>query len=60
MVDGGFAEFRSNHCDFDLAAAGMHAARFVWVEDAERFPCERAGTRTEGADIDAVQVLNLR
>ena len=57
--DGGL-EYRSNHCDFDLAAAGVRAARYVQVEDAERFPCESAGTRTEGADIDAVQVLNIR
>lgn len=58
--DGGLADTRSNHCDFDLATAGVHAARFVWVEDAERFPCEYAGTRTEGADIDAVEILHLR
>jgi hypothetical protein len=57
--DGGTPD-RSNHCDFDLAAAGLRAARYVWVEDAEKFPCEQAGTRTEGADVDAVEVLNLR
>jgi hypothetical protein len=58
--DDGGLPYRSNHCDFDMAMAGMQAARYVWVEDAELFPCERAGTRTEGADIDAVQILNLR
>jgi len=26
----------------------------------ERYPCERAGTRSEGADIDAVQALHVR
>jgi hypothetical protein len=57
--DGGLPE-RSNHCDFDLAGSGLHTARFVRVLDREDFPCERAGTRTEGADIDAVQVLNAR
>jgi hypothetical protein len=51
---------RSNHCDFDLAGSGLRSARYVRVLDGEDFPCERAGTRTEGADIDAVQVLNVR
>jgi hypothetical protein len=58
--DGGLPQYRSNHCDFDLATAGVQTVRYVWVQDGELFPCERAGSRTEGADIDAVQVLNLR
>ena len=54
--DGGTGD-RSNHCDFDLAGSGLKTARYVRVSDGENFPCERAGTRSEGADIDAVQVL---
>jgi hypothetical protein len=57
--DGGLPD-RSNHCDFDLQQSGLHTARYVRVLDAEDFPCELAGTRTEGADIDAVQVLNVK
>ncbi len=56
--DGGIAAYRSNHCDFDLGASGLKAARYVWVGDGENYPCERAGTRSEGADIDAVEVLH--
>jgi hypothetical protein len=48
----------SNHCDFDLAATGLAGARYLKVEDGEVYPCLAAGTLTEGADIDAVQVLN--
>ena len=54
--EGGTGD-RANHCDFDLAGTGIKTARYVRVSDAESFPCERAGTRTEGADIDAIQVL---
>jgi hypothetical protein len=57
--DGGLP-YNSNHCDFDLAGSGLKAGRYVMVEDAENFPCDQAGTRTEGADIDAVEVLNIR
>jgi hypothetical protein len=57
--DGGLP-YNSNHCDFDLAGSGLKAGRYVWVEDAENFPCDQAGTRTEGADIDAVEALNIR
>ncbi len=57
--DGGTGD-RSNHCDFDLAGTGLKTARYVRVSDGERFPCERAGTRSEGADIDAVQALHVR
>jgi len=57
--DGGLP-YNSNHCDFDLAGSGLKAGRYVMVEDAENFPCDQAGTRTEGADIDAVEALNIR
>jgi len=48
----------SNHCDFDLRDVGLATARYVKVEDGEIYPCLAGGTRTEGADLDAVQVLN--
>ena len=48
----------SNHCDFDLRDAGLALARYVKVEDGEIYPCLAGGTRTEGADLDAVQTLN--
>jgi hypothetical protein len=57
--DGGTGD-RSNHCDFDLAGSGLKSARYVRVSDGERYPCARAGTRSEGADIDAVQALHVR
>jgi hypothetical protein len=46
------------YCDFDLAAGGVTQARYVRVEDGEIFPCP-GGTRSEGADLDAVQVLGV-
>lgn len=48
----------SNHCDFDLRDGGLATARYVKVEDGEIYPCLAGGTRSEGADLDAVQVLN--
>ena len=48
----------SNHCDFDLRDGGLATARYVKVEDGEIYPCLAGGTLTEGADLDAVQVLN--
>jgi hypothetical protein len=48
----------SNHCDFDLHDAGLAAARYFKIEDGEIYPCLKAGTITEGADIDAIQVLS--
>ena len=50
----------SNHCDFDLRAGGLAAARYLKVEDGEIFPCLAAGSVTEGADIDAVELLGGR
>ncbi len=50
----------SNHCDFDLHDAGLAEARYFKIEDGEIFPCLAGGTITEGADIDAIQVLNQK
>jgi hypothetical protein len=44
------------YCDFDFADGRVTEARYVRVEDGEIFPCP-GGTRTEGADLDAVGVL---
>jgi hypothetical protein len=46
------------YCEFDLASAQLTQARYVRVEDGELFPCP-GGTKTEGADLDAVQVLGV-
>ena len=46
------------YCEFDLASAAVQKARYVRVEDAEIFPCP-CGTRSEGADLDAVQALAI-
>ncbi len=46
------------YCDFDFATAGVAQARYVRVEDGEIFPCP-GGTRSEGADLDAVQALGI-
>lgn len=45
-------------CDFDLAEGGMGSARYLRVEDGELYPCLRGDTDSEGADIDAVELLN--
>jgi hypothetical protein len=50
----------SNHCDFDLAGTGLASARFLKIEDGEVYPCLAGDTRTEGTDIDAVQILNAQ
>ena len=50
----------SNHCDFDLKNGGLAEARYFKVEDGEIYPCLAGGTRTEGADIDAIEILNLK
>lgn len=49
----------SRVCSFDLGAAGLEEARYFRVEDGELFPCP-GGTDSEGADIDAVEILNAR
>jgi hypothetical protein len=48
----------SNHCDFDLADARLGSARYLKIEDGEIYPCLAGSTATEGADIDAVQLLS--
>ncbi len=50
----------SHYCDFDLAAAGLTEARYFKIEDGEQYPCEQATTPTEGADIDAIQILHQK
>ena len=47
----------SNHCDFDLHDGGLASARYLKIEDGEIYPCLARGTVTEGADIDAVEIL---
>lgn len=50
----------SGYCDFDLADAEVQEARYLRVEDGEIYECQIADTDSEGADIDAVQVLHLK
>jgi hypothetical protein len=52
--------FRSGYCEFNLGEAEMQDARYFKIEDGEHFPCEQAGTDTEGADIDAIEILNRK
>jgi hypothetical protein len=47
------------YCDFDLAHSGVEEARYFKVEDGELFPCP-GGTNSEGADLDALQILNVK
>jgi hypothetical protein len=47
----------SRYCDFDLANADLKEARYFKIEDGEQFPCP-GDTVTEGADIDAIQILH--
>jgi len=49
----------SRVCTFDLGKAGLEEARYFRVEDGELFPCP-GGTDSEGADIDAVEILNTK
>jgi hypothetical protein len=46
------------YCDFDLSEGGLSSARYLRVEDGELYPCLRGDTDSEGADIDAVELLN--
>jgi hypothetical protein len=48
----------SNHCDFDLVDTGLSSARYLKIEDGELYPCLAGGTATEGADIDAIEILD--
>jgi hypothetical protein len=47
-----------SYCDFDLADAGLSETRFFKIKDGEGTPCRRAGTDSEGADIDALELLH--
>lgn len=46
------------YCDFDIASGGVTQARYVRVEDGELYPCP-GDTESEGADLDAVQALDV-
>jgi hypothetical protein len=50
----------SNHCDFDLGRGPLAEARYFRIEDGEIYPCLAGDTRTEGADIDAIEILNQK
>jgi len=54
----GFGNFERS-CDFDLRDAALTEARYLKVEDGEIYPCLAGGTITEGADIDAIEILNI-
>ena len=56
-ADSSRPAYFSNHCDFDLAAAGLERARYFRIQDGELYPCP-GSTDTEGADIDAIEILN--
>ena len=49
----------SHYCDFDLAAAEIQEARYFRIQDGELDPCP-GDTVTEGADIDAIEILHLK
>lgn len=49
----------SRYCDFDLAAGEVQEARYFRIEDGEIFPCP-GDTDSEGADIDAIQIIHQR
>jgi hypothetical protein len=43
-----------------LRSGGLAEARYFKIEDGELYPCLAGGTLTEGADIDAIEILNLK
>jgi len=49
----------SRGCTFDLGRAGLEEARYFKVEDGELYPCP-GGSGSDGADIDAVEVLSFK
>lgn len=53
-------DLRSGYCEFDLAAFEITEARYFRIEDGEHYPCELATTDSEGADIDAIEILRLK
>jgi hypothetical protein len=46
------------YCDFDLGEGGVQEARYFKIQDGELYPCDLAETPSEGADIDAVELLH--
>ena len=50
---------RSGICEFDLSLGEVQEARYLRIEDGELYPCP-GDTVSEGADIDAGQLLNSR
>lgn len=50
----------NRYCDFDLGAGEVREARYFKIEDGEHYPCADASTDSEGADIDAIQILQPR
>jgi hypothetical protein len=50
----------NHHCDFDLRGTGVAETRYLKIEDGEIYPCLAGGTITEGADIDAIEILNKK
>lgn len=53
-------DLRSGYCEFDLAAFEITEARYFKIEDGEHYPCELATTDSEGAEIDAIEMLRLK
>lgn len=53
-------DLRSGYCEFDLAAFEITEARYFRIEDGEHHPCESATTDSEGAEIDAIEILQLK
>lgn len=49
----------SHYCDFDLSPTDLKEARYFKIEDGEQYPCP-GDTVTEGADIDAIQILHVK
>ena len=49
----------SRYCDFDLGAAEVQEARYFRIQDGELYHCP-GDTVTEGADIDAIEILHLK
>jgi hypothetical protein len=56
-ASGSFAA-ATGFCDFDLKDGGLTSARYLKIEDGEIYPCLKGGTLSEGADVDAVELLN--
>jgi hypothetical protein len=57
--DGRAPGYFSRACSFDLARAGLEQARYFKIEDGELYPCP-GGSGTDGADIDAIEILNMK